>query len=163
MSPSLNLRTAGLKVYSRLPSVVTQRAVRIAMPSFTLGVMPVISRPDGRVLLVRHSYMAGWGFPGGLVNRRERPEVAVARETREEVGLRIELIGEPAVTVDPFKQVIRVIYPAVPASGVDPMAARPASEEIIDVKWFDPKQLPSLAPEAREALATLERARGGYR
>jgi len=159
----LTPRSAGLKIYGRMPQPISQRVVRLAMPSFTLGAMPIITRPDGRLLLVRHSYMSGWGFPGGLVNRRERPEVAVAREAREEVNLRIQLIGEPAVTVDPFKQVIRVIYAAVPAAGASPSDVHPASEEIEEVAWFDPARLPHLAPEANEALTTLRRARGNER
>ncbi len=42
---------------------------------------------DGKVLLVRHSYMPGWLLPGGGVERAEAAEHAVIREMQEEIGL----------------------------------------------------------------------------
>ena len=42
---------------------------------------------DGKVLLVRHSYVAGWLLPGGGVARGEPAEQAILREMKEEIGL----------------------------------------------------------------------------
>ena len=42
---------------------------------------------EGRVLLVRQSYVAGWRLPGGGVGRGEPPDAAMRRELAEEVGL----------------------------------------------------------------------------
>jgi len=42
---------------------------------------------DGKVLLVRHSYVRGWLLPGGGINRGEPAEHAIIREMREEIGL----------------------------------------------------------------------------
>jgi 8-oxo-dGTP pyrophosphatase MutT (NUDIX family) len=50
------------------------------------GACGLIER-DGKVLLVRHSYVAGWLLPGGGVRRGEPAEQAVVRELREEIGL----------------------------------------------------------------------------
>jgi len=50
------------------------------------GACALIER-DGKVLLVRHSYVAGWLLPGGGVRRGEPAEQAVVRELREEIGL----------------------------------------------------------------------------
>lgn len=52
-----------------------------------LGVVGAVFDAEGRVLLVRHSYMPGWQFPGGGVDRGEPPEHAILRELNEEVGL----------------------------------------------------------------------------
>lgn len=164
MSSNANrAQTVGLKIYSQLPPLFRQRLVRSVKPSFTVGVMAVVVRPDGALLLVRHSYLSNWSFPGGLVNRRERIEVGVARETREEVGLRIALVGEPAVVVDPYRQVVRVVYRAVPAEGASADDAHPASPEIIEVGWFQPGAIATMSPEAAEALRSLERSERGNR
>ena len=51
----------------------------------TVGVRAVLL--DGKkVLLVRHTYLPGWQFPGGGVEPRETAEMAAARETMEETG-----------------------------------------------------------------------------
>jgi 8-oxo-dGTP pyrophosphatase MutT (NUDIX family) len=42
---------------------------------------------EGKVLLVRHSYVRGWLLPGGGVGRGEPPGDAVLRELQEEIGL----------------------------------------------------------------------------
>jgi 8-oxo-dGTP pyrophosphatase MutT (NUDIX family) len=52
-----------------------------------LGVSAAVFDGEGRVLLVRHSYIPGWHLPGGGVDRGEHPDAAIRRELAEEVGL----------------------------------------------------------------------------
>jgi 8-oxo-dGTP pyrophosphatase MutT (NUDIX family) len=51
-----------------------------------LGANAMIFNTEGKVVLVRHSYMRGLSFPGGGVQRGEAPMAAVLRELREEIG-----------------------------------------------------------------------------
>lgn len=58
----------------------------------TVGVRAVLI--DGqKVLLVRHTYMPGWQFPGGGVEPFETAELSAAREVMEETGYAVD--GRP--------------------------------------------------------------------
>ena len=61
----------------------------------TVGVRGLVIDAQGRVFLVKHSYVAGWHLPGGGVEVGETLAVALARELREEAN--IELRGPPAL------------------------------------------------------------------
>jgi 8-oxo-dGTP pyrophosphatase MutT (NUDIX family) len=59
---------------------------RFARP-MTLGVRAVVVDDEGRVFLVKHSYVAGWHLPGGGVEVGETLQVSLARELLEEGGI----------------------------------------------------------------------------
>lgn len=147
-----------LKVYRVLPRPVRRWAVRAGTPRFTVGAICIVRRDDGAVLLARHSYWSRWGTPGGLAKRGEHPEAAAVRETKEEVNLDVELVGEPVVVVEPRPRRVDVVVLARPVPGADLDAVRPSSPEIVKVGWFHLDDLPDLQVETATALATLARA-----
>ena len=59
----------------------------------TTGVRGMVIDGAGRVFLVKHSYVPGWHFPGGGVDRGETALGALAREIFEEGN--IKLAAEP--------------------------------------------------------------------
>ena len=59
----------------------------------TIGVRAACFDDQGRLFLVRHSYIPGWHMPGGGVERRETVRDALAKELREEGNL--ELTAPP--------------------------------------------------------------------
>jgi 8-oxo-dGTP pyrophosphatase MutT (NUDIX family) len=156
VSPRLHRGLLG--VFRRLPRRVRRWTVRVLNPTFSVGAAVVVERADGRILLVRHSYRRRWGTPGGLLNRGETPDVAARREVDEEIGLDVELLGEPVVVVDPNPRRVDVIYRARPAAGADPDGARPRSPEIVELEWFPSDALPELQHETAGAFRALARA-----
>lgn len=61
--------------------------------AMTLGVRAIVVDEEGRVFLVKHSYVSGWHLPGGGVEAGETLTQALARELREEGN--IELTAPP--------------------------------------------------------------------
>jgi 8-oxo-dGTP pyrophosphatase MutT (NUDIX family) len=79
-----------LKILSFLPRPVTTRLIQgigLVRNPFTLGVRVIVEDEGNRVLLVRHSYVAGWYLPGGGVDKGETMEEAACREVLEEAGV----------------------------------------------------------------------------
>jgi 8-oxo-dGTP diphosphatase len=82
----------------------------------------------------------------------------VQREVNEEVGMEIELVGEPAVVVDTKPQRIDIVYRARPVSASLLDDVRPRSPEIRDARWFPADALPELQFETADALVALARS-----
>ncbi|MBQ9060130.1 MAG: (deoxy)nucleoside triphosphate pyrophosphohydrolase [Firmicutes bacterium] len=68
----------------------------------TLNVVAAILFDRGRVFATQRGYgdfKDGWEFPGGKIEPGERPQEALVREIREELGVEIE-VGRLLHTVD---------------------------------------------------------------
>ena len=61
--------------------------------AMTLGVRALVIDEEGRVFLVKHSYVSGWHLPGGGVEAGETIGEALARELQEEGN--IEMTAPP--------------------------------------------------------------------
>jgi 8-oxo-dGTP pyrophosphatase MutT (NUDIX family) len=124
----------------------------------TLGVRGLVTDGDGRVLLIQHTYVAGWHMPGGGVERGETAEAALARELVEEAG--VEVIGRPRLLS------IHSSHPRFPGDHVllyrvDHWRAVPATSrgEILAAEWFAPDALP--AEVTASTRRRIEEALGG--
>ena len=155
---SIRFHLLVLRLYRRMPTLARRWFVRTIAPSYTVGAMVFIERADGDVLLVRHLYRNNWGVPGGLLKRREDVADGARREVLEEVGLHVELVGEPTVAIDPRPQRVDVIYRGRPVAEADAASASPRSPEIVETGWFSREALPDLQHETAEALIRLARA-----
>jgi 8-oxo-dGTP pyrophosphatase MutT (NUDIX family) len=107
-------------------------------------------------LLIRHTYVDGWQFPGGGVDAGETLEEAMGREVFEETGYRV---GGNAALHGVFLNstisrkdhvalfVVRVFKqkrPFVPG------------REIAEAKWFDVNDLPDdIAKSAKARIAEI--------
>lgn len=79
-------------------SVLFRRALHawfLLSRGLTLGVRGAIIDDDGRVLLIRHTYVAGWHLPGGGVEVGETAHECLVRELAEEAA--VELTGPPVL------------------------------------------------------------------
>ncbi|MDQ6910806.1 MAG: NUDIX domain-containing protein [Actinomycetota bacterium] len=146
------IRLVLLRIYRALPAWARKFVVLRITPSFRVGAACIVVREDGAILLVRHSYRAGWGLPGGLIRRREEPRDAALRESREEVGLDLELTTGPTVIVDSPGRRIDVIFEARVLPDSPRQVAVAHFPEIVEVQWFQPGRLPQLQEEAAGAL-----------
>lgn len=73
-----------LRLHHRLMQRAFLAYSRVAR-GVTLGVRAMMLK-DGHVVLVKHSYVPGWYFPGGGVEPGESVGEALAREIQEETG-----------------------------------------------------------------------------
>lgn len=62
-------------------------AAQAVLAPVAYGAHGMIEDDAGKLLLVRHTYVPGWHFPGGGVQRGEPAHAAVLRELNEEIGL----------------------------------------------------------------------------
>ena len=129
---------------------------RIARP-MTLGVRAIVENEDGKVLLVRHTYVKGLFFPGGGIEKGELALTALARELEEEAG--VVPSAEPVLLgVYSNHRVFRndhvLLYRLKPGSWTS--CAPTSRGEIAERIWIDPARAPSdVTPGTGRRLAEV--------
>ena len=119
----------------------------------TLGVRAIATDDQGRVLLVRHTYLHGWWLPGGGVDKGETTHAAVVRELREEAGL--VALGEPRlISLHSNEKFFPGDHVAVFHIDHFEVKERTSHGEIAEIGWFAADALPEDTTKAtRQRLA----------
>jgi 8-oxo-dGTP diphosphatase len=130
---------------------------------FTVSVFVV---RENKVLLVHHRKLKKWLPVGGHIELDEDPEIAAIRETEEESGLKIKLIGERPPTsangtraliaprfldihrISDTHEHIGMIYWATSESS----DIRLAPDEHLAIQWFTKEDLDQLEPPITSAI-----------
>lgn len=148
------------RVYFHVPDAPTAAVV-------TPSVFVAVRDPGGRLLLVRRRDSRTWELPGGRVDVGESAVMAAERETEEESGLRVRIVGLVGLYTDPayvieaatdgqVRQPFQVCFHAVALWG----SPKPDMYETIDAAWFDPAAV-AVLPVQPEALTLIRHALSG--
>lgn len=105
---------------------------------------------DGRILLIHRTDNDNWALPGGAMDLGESLPEAAVRETFEETGIKVEIIGLVGIYTDPrhvilytsngeARQEFSVVFKARPVGG----ELTPSSESS-EVRWVAPSAIGEL-------------------
>ena len=149
------VKKSAMAVFRRLPGPLRRGLVHGVTPSYTVGAVAVLKRPDGRLALVEQRHSLGWALPGGLMNRGESPAAGLVREIAEELGIVLDPLSLPVpyAAVSPLVRRVDVVY-FVDVDG----DARLRSEDDVEVTrtgWFPLDALPVLSEPTYDILRAV--------
>lgn len=111
----------------------------------------IIDPMTKKILLVKHKDYDRWTQPGGHIEAGEIPEETAVRETYEETGIKIKILGEHFPREEDYirplgiqrnrsangETFIDIIYPAVPIRDME----LKINDESADIRWFSREEL----------------------
>lgn len=120
----------------------------------------LVTNEQGHLLLIKRAaepWKGLWDIPGGFCNPGEHPIATAERETLEETGLRVRVTRFMGIWLAPYddptsdepaKQTMDIFYDA---TVVDDRAESPNPDEVEELWWFPPDEIPSdiAFPEAQ--------------
>jgi ADP-ribose pyrophosphatase YjhB (NUDIX family) len=149
------IRRTGYRLFRSLPLRVRIRLVRALTPNFTVGAVVLLRDPAGALLLLRQPPGFGWSLPGGLLDRREEPAHAAARELREETGIELSPDAltptQPNARINVTAQQIDAVFTATVDRDATTFELDPV--EVLEAGWFAPAALPPLTVATARLLA----------
>lgn len=130
-----------------------------SIPKVALSASAILRDPRGRVALVRNTYRDGWSLPGGVVDDNEPPAEAAVREVAEELGHTV--VGPAKLLVVQWAgrgtgpvQFLNFTFDV--GTCEDPSALVPQEEEIAEIAFFAPDELPGdLRPFMRHRMDAI--------
>jgi 8-oxo-dGTP diphosphatase len=136
-------------IWRRAPKTLRRWTVRLAHPRFAVTAGAVVTDARGRVLLLKHRFRpgAGWGMPGGFMEKGEQPGETLRRELREEVGLEVEHLKLMATRTFNTAKQVELVFTARAVGDTDQL-----SFEIQKAAWFWPHELPEGLPNDQVQL-----------
>ena len=150
--PASNLRALGARVVQKTP---------VPPDSPPVAVVAAVIQRSGRVLLARrpaHKHLAfKWEFPGGKVDPGETPEIALARELREELACEVEIVSSLPPFLHTYDRATIEMIPFV--CELAPRSPEPHPHEHLALAWVAPAELNSydLAAADRPVVAAWQR------
>jgi 8-oxo-dGTP pyrophosphatase MutT (NUDIX family) len=145
-------------IWRRLDGRVQWRALWLAHATFMVGVIGVIRDGDDQILLLRHKFWTGnpWGLPSGYVRRGETAAQALAREVREETGLRLAEARVIGVRTG-FRLRVEIVLVGRIMETASPRLAR---GEIAELRWGTEGELAGRLRAHHKELIAWARASG---
>jgi mutator protein MutT len=136
-------------LWRRAPKALRRWTVRLSHPRFAVTAGAIVTNSSGHVLLLKHRFRpgAGWGMPGGFIEKGEHPEDALRRELREEIGLEVKQIK--LFTVRTFKNPMQVeiVFCCRAAGEIGQLGL-----EIQKAVWFARGEFPEGLPQDQSEL-----------
>ena len=132
-------------MFNAFPVRWQRRFMTAAHERFLVGVTGLGIDDQGRVLLARHRFGAPqWRFLGGFLHPRERVEDALAREIREETGLKIE-VGPILEVVTGYRwERVELVFAYHVTSGSTAL-----TDEVAELRGFPADDLPEVRADQR--------------
>ncbi len=127
----------------------------------------IIRDQQGRILVVKPSYRAGWLLPGGLVEAQETPANTLRREALEEVGITPTLMRLLCIDLLPpengFSESVHFLFECAPVH-IDGNTCLPADGvEILEARFLAQTQaMDLLIAPVRRRLGTVLNGGAGY-